>query len=298
MKTDKDTDKDTNPECPDCSGKPRRSRQRPDPRFNGGFTLIELLVVIAIIAILAGMLLPALALAKSKAQHASCMNNARQLTVGWTLYAGDFNDHLVWNDLTANGAGWVSGIIDYNPANPHNTNLNNLRDPSYAKLWPYTQAVDIYKCPADRSVVTLNGRPHPRVRSISMSQAMNSRNDWLSHLTGAPYLVFRKLSDISRMGYSEAFVFINEHPDSINFGDLAVAMNDGVPSGQVKIIDYPASNHNGAGSLSFADGHAEMHKWIDERTTPPVRNQSIPLVVPSPDNRDMIYLSQHASIRL
>ena len=131
-----------------------------------------------------------------------------------------------------------------------------------------------------------------------MSQAMNSRNDWLSHLTGAPYLVFRKLSDVTRMGYSEAYVFINEHPDSVNFADLAVAMNDGIPSASIKIIDYPASNHNGAGSLSFADGHAEMHKWLDERTTLPVQNRSMPLVVPSPGNLDMVYMSSHASIRL
>ncbi len=262
------------------------------------FTLIELLVVIAIIAILAGMLLPALGKAKTKAQGISCLNNQRQLTLAWILYANDHNDRLVWNDLTADGSGWVRGVLDYNPGNPHNTNSAGLLNKDTAKLAPYTQSVGVYKCPADRSYVVIGGRRHPRVRSLSLSQAMNSRNDWLSALTRKRYAVFTKLSDIDLMGHSQAYVFIDEHPDSLNFGDFAVAMNDGLPPTQIQIIDYPASTHNGAGGLSFADGHAEIHRWQDPRTRVPWKNVLMPLAVPSPRNVDMIWMSERASVPL
>lgn len=263
----------------------------------GGFTLIELLVVIAIIAILAGMLLPALSKAKQKAQNIMCVSNMKQLTLAWIMYADDFNDNLVWNDMEDQQYGWVRGVLDYNAANPHNTNIAYLRDPQYAALWPYTGATGIYRCPADRSYVEAGGIRTPRIRSISMSQAMNSRDDWLGFLTRADYWVFRKMSDIHVMGHSKAYVFIDEHPDSINFGDFAVAMNDGIPPTRVFIIDYPSSSHGGAGGLSFADGRAEIKRWRDPRTMPPYRNQSLNLVVPSPNNQDMVFMSEHASVR-
>lgn len=268
-------------------------------RKRSGFTLIELLVVIAIIAILAGMLLPALGKAKSKAHGILCLSNLKQLTLGWILYAEDQNDHLVWNDLTPTGSGWVRGILNYDGANPDNTNTVFLTDPRYAKLAPYTAGTaGVYKCPADKSTVKTKGGVFPRVRSLSLSQAMNSQDDWLSYLTKKKYHVFRKLSDINVMGHSQAYVFIDEHPDSLNYGDFAVSMTDGVAPGQIYMIDVPSSSHNGAGGLSFADGHAEIHKWVDPRTKAKVTGKyMVSSVVPSPGNKDMIYLSEHASVR-
>jgi prepilin-type N-terminal cleavage/methylation domain-containing protein/prepilin-type processing-associated H-X9-DG protein len=274
---------------------------RPIPRGarRSAFTLIELLVVIAIIAILAALLLPALTKAKTKAQGIQCLSNNKQLTLAWIMYAHESNDRLVWNDLTSTGSGWVRGILDYSGSNPDNTNKVWLTDPEYAKLAPYTaKSAGVYKCPADFSYVTIGGQRYPRVRSISMSQAMNSRDDWLSAITGAKYRVFSKLMDINPMGPSKAYVFIDEHPDSINYGDFAVAMNDGAALSAIMIIDVPASYHNGAGGISFADGHAEIHKWRDPRTIVPITGKyMVSSVQASPGNKDMIYMSDHASIR-
>jgi len=273
-----------------------RSARNEKPR---GFTLIELLVVIAIIAILASLLLPALAKAKTKAQGIQCLSNLKQLTLGWILYADDHLDNLVWNDLTPTGSGWVRGILNYDGSNPDNTNTMFLTDPQYAKLAPYTATTaGVYKCPADRSTVKTRGGVRPRVRSLSLSQAMNSQDDWLSYLTKKKYHVFRKNGDINVLGHAKAYVFIDEHPDSINYGDFAVAMNDELPPARIYMIDVPASYHNGAGGISFADGHAETHKWLDTRTRAPTTvKYMVSSVVPSPGNRDMVYLSEHASVR-
>jgi prepilin-type N-terminal cleavage/methylation domain-containing protein/prepilin-type processing-associated H-X9-DG protein len=223
-----------------------------------GFTLIELLVVIAIIAILAAMLLPTLSKAKAKGRGIACINNLKQLQLCWFMYAADFNDNLVYNNSHGAGEppGWVSGWIK---TATDATNVTLLMAPN-GKLWDYNKSLGIYKCPADNSTVTISGRSYPRVRSISMNGNMNG-NSWYTALIDPNYYTFRKFSAILHPPPAQAFVFLDENPDDIDDGYFLVFVDKHAAWG-----NCPANYHNGAGGLSFADGHAEIRKWLDRDT--------------------------------
>ena len=228
-----------------------------------GFTLIELLVVVAIIAILAGLLLPALAKSKSKAHAILCLNNARQLTLAWSMYAEDHENRLSPN-LDNTLGGWVSGYLDYNASTPDNTNIQYLLDPRYAVLGPYVRSVGTYKCPSDKSFVRLWGRPYARVRSFAMNHAIgNSAKDG-DLLMGQGWRIYRKTGDITAPPPVSLWVIMDEHPDSVDDGYFIVDLDRRNESAQ--LVSFPANYHNGAASVSYADGHVEAHKWLDEQT--------------------------------
>jgi prepilin-type N-terminal cleavage/methylation domain-containing protein/prepilin-type processing-associated H-X9-DG protein len=262
--------------------------------FRGAFTLIELLVVIAIIAILAAMLLPALAKSKSKTQGISCMNNLRQMMLGWRLYADDFNDLLLASleDQTIRNQGrviWVTGGLDYSSSR---SNWDPQQDIAKSPLMPYIgNTFSIWKCPADKVTVLDNQRRRvPRVRSNSMSQVF----DYGTWLPASRWRTYSKLSHI--VIPTKTWVLVDEHPDSIN--DAACAVQIALPGARTaQIIDFPASYHNGACGLSFADGHAEIHKWRGSTIKAPVRNTSMALNVPARDSvQDIIWWSEYTTV--
>jgi prepilin-type N-terminal cleavage/methylation domain-containing protein len=253
----------------------------------GGFTLVELLVVIAIIAILAALLLPALSKGKQQAQGIRCLSNMKQLTLAWMTYADEYGDHLATNVAWAGfespePVDWASGWEDWSdPGDSDNTNALNLESP-LGQLWPYSKSLGIYKCPAD---------PSPLIRSVSMNLRMNG-SDWVD----APIAEFtnpNKLSAIVHPGPADAFVFIDERCDSINDGFFVVEME--FTDDMAALGNMPANYHNGASAVSFADEHAEMHRWRDARTEPPLNPYQMQDGGLMPKNPDVAWIQQHCS---
>jgi prepilin-type N-terminal cleavage/methylation domain len=226
-------------------------------RNGRAFTLIELLVVIAIIAILAAMLLPALSRAKRKAQGIACMSNGKQLGLAYLMYAQDNNDIALPGNGYSGVPEWVGGRVDVTPDAVDENIVRN--SPTFV----YANSTKVFRCPSDMAGFQFKGTVTPRNRSYSVNGAMGRSAFHDKNIP--PFKRAIKLGDITHPGPSSVFVLVDEHENSINDSHFYPFNN--LKSYENRWLDAPSGRHGNATGFTFADGHAEIHRWVDSDVT-------------------------------
>jgi len=267
-----------------------------------GFTLIELLVVIALIAAIAALLLPVVNKARGRATGYQSVNNTRQLLLAWMLYADDHNGRLAYNLGGPDGGkspamktnlNWVNNNLTWE-LDADNTNATTLTE---AAMGTYaSRSAQIYRCPNDRTLSSIQrsaGWDH-RVRSYSMNAMVGDAGELSAsgaNQNNPHYVQFFRITDIPRP--SEIFVFVEEHPDSLNDGYFLNRFYED------HWIDLPSSDHNGAAPFAFADGHAQLHRWVNASTQQPPQPDVVnfPLALAANQTDDLDWVLSKTSLK-
>ncbi len=289
-------------------------------RLIRGFTVLELIVVLAMLGVMACLWVPVLARTKPASYAYRCQNNLREFGVGMRQWSEDRNDYLLTcqdppvpggtsdtsatPNLNRTRPNWITGVLNFDGANPSNWDTN--RDIAVSPIWNYIgKSAGVFKCPADASTVLVAGQPLPRVRSYSMSQVF-SRGEWLDSPGGTAPISLNWRTYVKQVEIvlpDRTFMLIDEHPDSMNDGAFASTCGGTQPTDPLSaayIIDYPAAQHNGGCSLSFADGRAETHYWKGSkiRNAPITYTATLPLRVPAEDSAiDVRWLAANTTVR-
>jgi prepilin-type processing-associated H-X9-DG protein len=288
-----------------------------------GFTQMELMAILVVLGLLCLILLPAIARPGLNSKTIQCINNNRQLENAWRMYADDTSDVLPYactgSSIRGDGSvpidiadptdpdnyAWSGAHMDYSGANRANW------DPTYdlqkRPLWLYTSRnTSIYKCPCDTSTVNFLGKTYPRILSMAMNLyvggfAPAKGSGSLAGTDGgwpfaAPYRIYSKLSLINSP--SNIFVFLDVRQDAANWSDFMQDMTGYSPNNPASYMfaDIPGMYHDRAASFSFADGHTEIKRWFDSRTTPPLSSPGQVLTIgSSPNNPDIYWLQSHST---
>jgi prepilin-type N-terminal cleavage/methylation domain-containing protein/prepilin-type processing-associated H-X9-DG protein len=294
-------------------------------RARRAFTLLELLVVIAIIGILAALLLPVLAGAKSRARGASCLNNGKQLMLAITLFTVDNNDLYPPNPDDGNkvpGHNWCGGSAGIGEADEFNPDV--LDDPNLDLLVDSLRGdVSVFRCPEDKRIglyqganPAMKGKTIPAARTFSMNQAVGTicpafdagkghsgdptlpvNGPWLNgqhtNRRNSPWATYGKSSDIGAPGPSRLWVLVDEDPWGLNDAAFAFSMQE--TGGAPQWRDFPGSYHNAGCGFAFADGHSESHRWVYAQSKSGNQHSNGRTITDPGDKQDWLWMRDRTS---